>query len=66
VSWTLRPSGDATYPEVTADPAESVATLSGRASDVYFAMWNRLLHDRITVTGDVDVAAAYLSSRRVP
>jgi hypothetical protein len=66
VSWTLRPSGDATYPEVTADPTGSVATLGGPASDVYFAMWNRLPHDRITVTGDVDVAAAYLSSRRVP
>ena len=66
VSWTLRPPGDAAYAEVTADPTGSVATLGGRASDIYFAMWNRLPHDRITVTGDDDVAVAYLASRRVP
>ena len=66
VSWTLRPSGDAGYPEVTADTTGSIATLSGPASDIYFAMWNRLPHDRITVAGDADAAAAYLASRRVP
>jgi hypothetical protein len=60
------PPGEGGYAEVTDDSIGSVATLSGPASDIYFAMWNRLPHDRVSVTGDTDVAAAYLASRRVP
>jgi hypothetical protein len=65
-SWTVLPPGEGGYAEVTDDSTGSVATLSGPASDIYFAMWNRLPYDRITVTGDTDVAATYLASRRVP
>jgi uncharacterized protein (TIGR03083 family) len=66
VSWTVLPPGDRGYAEVTDDATGSVATLRGPARDIYFAMWNRLPYDRITVTGDTDVAATYLASRRVP
>jgi uncharacterized protein (TIGR03083 family) len=66
VSWTVLPPLEGGYAEVTDDTTGSVATLSGPASDIYFAMWNRLPYDRVTVTGDTDVAAAYLASRRVP
>jgi uncharacterized protein (TIGR03083 family) len=65
-SWTVLPPREGGYAEVTDDTTGSVATLSGPASDIYFAMWNRLPYDRVTVTGDTDVAAAYLASRRVP
>lgn len=65
VSWTLLPPGEAGYAELAGDSAGSVATLGGRANDIYFAMWNRLPHERIAVTGDAEVAAAYLESQRV-
>ena len=66
VSWTVLPPADAGAAAVTDDRSGSVATLTGAASDLFFAMWNRLPHDRVAVAGDTDVAAAYLASRRVP
>jgi uncharacterized protein (TIGR03083 family) len=66
VSWTVLPPGEAGYADVTDDPTGSVATLSGSASDVYFAMWNRLPYDRVDVSGEGAIALAYLESRRVP
>lgn len=65
-SWTVRPPGEAGDAETTDDATGSVATLSGPASDVFFALWNRLPHDRIAVSGDRDVGSAYLASQRVP
>ncbi len=62
--WTVAISPELPVTVRTATDADCL--VSGPASDIYLALWNRLPHDRITVTGDADVAAAYLASRRVP
>ena len=65
-SWTLLPPGEGGYAAVTDDGRDAVANLSGTASDLFLALWNRLPTERLTITGDSDVVAAYLSSRRAP
>ncbi len=65
-SWTLLPPGEPGFAEVTDDESGSVARLTGTASDIYLALWNRLPLDRVTIEGDSGVAATYVASRRVP
>lgn len=65
-SWTLHPPVDGGPATVTRGENEAVATLSGTASDLYLALWKRLPVERLTISGDADVAAAYLGSRLAP
>ena len=65
-SWTLLPPGERGVAEIADDNSGAVARLTGTASDIYLALWNRVPADRISISGDAAVAAAYLRSRRAP
>ncbi|MGH9136136.1 MAG: maleylpyruvate isomerase family mycothiol-dependent enzyme [Acidimicrobiales bacterium] len=67
-AWTVSPpqvNGGAVLVDDGAN-GDAAASLGGTASDLLLALWKRLPADRLTVTGDAAVAAAYVGSRLVP
>ncbi len=65
-SWTVHPPDDKGWAPVARGDSGAAATLSGRSSDLFLALWKRLPPERLTISGDVDVALAYLASQRAP
>ena len=58
---TFAPDGITT----TRDGGSADVTLTGTASDLYLALWNRLHDSSITVVGDDDLLAAWHGNHRV-
>jgi uncharacterized protein (TIGR03083 family) len=67
-AWTLDPPPTEGGAVVVSDGSrdDAAGSVRGTASDVLLTLWKRLPTDRITITGDAAVAAAYLGSRLVP
>jgi hypothetical protein len=63
--WLLRISEDKPHTEKVTGEVSADATLSGTASALYGALWNRLPWQDITVTGDTDLVALWSMSVRV-
>ena len=53
VTPTGRNALDALHPST--DPTEADCMVSGRASDIYFALWNRADASRLTISGRREV-----------
>ena len=50
---------------VSNDSAEADCTVTGDASDIYFALWNRAPRDRLTVSGDSAVLELFGDKIRI-
>jgi uncharacterized protein (TIGR03083 family) len=63
--WLVRISEDKPHAEQVTGTVSADATLSGTASALYGALWNRLPWHEITVTGDADLVQLWSNSVRV-
>lgn len=66
--WTLTPEeGDGRPPPlVRRERGDALATISGRAADLYLAVWKRAGTEALAVEGDAAVAAGFLGGRITP